>query len=260
MIIKPELVKKVKNYFDLNIYETKVWLALLSKGISSAGEIAEMSGVPRSRTYDVLESLEKQGFAIAKIGKPTKYIAVKPTIIIEKLKKNEFIRTDEKIKVLDNLKDTKEYHELEALHNSIFSQIKAEEISGAVKGKSSIISHIRSMLENAEKEVLISMPASDLTERKRAFNGIFDKFRERNIKLKLALNGKDKELKEISIKHNLKLLKTGINSRFFVVDRKQVLFSLNESANEEEEIAVWLNSEFFSNALAFLFEQSFKQG
>ena len=59
MIVKQELVKKLKGYFDLNIYETKVWLALLSKGISSAGEIAEISGVPRSRTYDVLESLEK---------------------------------------------------------------------------------------------------------------------------------------------------------------------------------------------------------
>ena len=30
MIIKQELVKKIKDYFGLNIYETKVWLALLS--------------------------------------------------------------------------------------------------------------------------------------------------------------------------------------------------------------------------------------
>ena len=50
MIVKPELVKQIKEYFNLNIYETKVWIALLSKGIASAGEIAELSGVPRSRT------------------------------------------------------------------------------------------------------------------------------------------------------------------------------------------------------------------
>ena len=88
MIAEPELIRKLKGYFDLNIYETKVWLALLSKGISSAGEIAEISGVPRSRTYDVLESLEKRGFVIQKLGKPVKYIAVKPEIVIEKLKNN----------------------------------------------------------------------------------------------------------------------------------------------------------------------------
>ena len=86
MIMKQELVKRIREYFDLNIYETKVWIALLSKGIASAGEIAAISGVPRSRTYDVLESLEKRGFAIIKIGKPVKYIAVKPTEVLEKMK------------------------------------------------------------------------------------------------------------------------------------------------------------------------------
>ena len=33
----------LKQIFNLNIYETKVWLALLKKGIASAGEIAEIS-------------------------------------------------------------------------------------------------------------------------------------------------------------------------------------------------------------------------
>ena len=54
MIMKQDLVKRIKEYFNLNIYETKVWLALLTKGIASAREVADLSGVPRSRTYDVL--------------------------------------------------------------------------------------------------------------------------------------------------------------------------------------------------------------
>ncbi len=57
--MKNEMIAKIKDYFNLNIYETKVWLALLGKGSASAGEIASISGVPRSRTYDVLESLER---------------------------------------------------------------------------------------------------------------------------------------------------------------------------------------------------------
>src|SRR3989338_11696495 len=107
MMGKPELVNKVKNYFGLNIYETKVWLALLTKGVASAGEIAEISDVPRSRTYDVLESLEKQGFAMQKIGKPVKYLAVKPISVIEKLKKNTLDEMNDKINTLSNIKDTK---------------------------------------------------------------------------------------------------------------------------------------------------------
>src|SRR3989344_6770238 len=116
MIIKPELVKKIKDYFNLNIYETKVWFALLSKGIASAGEIAEISGVPRSRTYDVLESLEKMGFTIMKLGKPVKYIAVKPNVIIEKLKSNAQRESEEKIQTLSKIKSAEEYHELEQLY------------------------------------------------------------------------------------------------------------------------------------------------
>ena len=112
MIIKQDLVKRIKEYFNLNIYETKVWLALLSKGIASAGEVAELSGVPRSRTYDVLESLEKGGFAIVKIGKPVKYIAVKPVEVVEKMKSRALNDAQEKVKSLSNLKDTAEYTEL----------------------------------------------------------------------------------------------------------------------------------------------------
>jgi sugar-specific transcriptional regulator TrmB len=106
MIIKKELLEKIKSSFGLNIYEAKVWLALLSKGISSAGEIAEISGVPRSRTYDVLESLEKQGFAIEKLGKPVKYIAVKPAIVLEKLRNRTMSEAEEKASTLANLKGT----------------------------------------------------------------------------------------------------------------------------------------------------------
>src|SRR3989344_93845 len=130
MMIKQDLVKRIKDYFNLNIYETKVWLALLSKGIASAGEIAVISGVPRSRTYDVLESLEKSGFAIVKIGKPVKYIAVKPTEVLEKMKSVTMYYAQDKVKNLSTLKETSEYEELEKLHKNGISPIKVHEITG----------------------------------------------------------------------------------------------------------------------------------
>jgi len=154
MIIKHELVQKIRDYFGLNIYETKVWLALLGKGVASAGEIAELSGVPRSRTYDVLESLEKRGFTISKLGKPAKYIAVKPGIILEKMKTNTMKQAEEKITTLSKLKDTAEYSELEGLYDNGIQPVKHEEISGAIKGKSTIYGHLKEILDNAKKEVI----------------------------------------------------------------------------------------------------------
>ena len=59
MIIGDRLLNRLKE-FGLNSYEAKIWVSLLSRGISSAGELSDISSVPRSRAYDVLESLEKR--------------------------------------------------------------------------------------------------------------------------------------------------------------------------------------------------------
>ena len=136
MIIKDELVNQVKDYFGLNIYETKVWLALLGKGVASAGEVAEISRVPRSRTYDVLESLEKRGFTIMKLGKPVKYIAVKPDIVVEKIRSKMQKSAEEKINTLLKLKDSQEYKELEQLYNVGIEPIRHEEIRHPPHGAS----------------------------------------------------------------------------------------------------------------------------
>ncbi|MCK4647876.1 hypothetical protein KAT24_03040, partial [Candidatus Pacearchaeota archaeon] len=115
MLVKQDLINKIKDYFDLNVYETKVWLALISKGVASAGEIASLSQVPRSRAYDVLESLEKKGFAIIKIGKPVKYFGIKPKMILERLKNKVKKDAEEKIINLLKVKETEEFTKLEEL-------------------------------------------------------------------------------------------------------------------------------------------------
>jgi sugar-specific transcriptional regulator TrmB len=255
MIIKPELVKKIKDYFNLNIYETKVWLALLGKGIASAGEIAEISGVPRSRTYDVLESLEKQGFAISKIGKPAKYIAVKPGIILEKLKNNTIKEAEEKVDVLSNLRTSPEYTDLENIYTSGIKPIKHEDLSGSIKGRSTIYNHAREILENAKKDVVICTSARDFSEKIRLFTGLIEKLNKNGIKVRVALSGNEAEIKKISIKLKQKIKVIEINAKFFIVDQEQVLFQLSEGGVAEEEIAIWLNTPFFTNALVYLFNQ-----
>jgi sugar-specific transcriptional regulator TrmB len=76
MIVKEEFLSRLRKIFDLNLYEVKVWTALLSRGVSTAGELSSISDVPRSRTYDILESLEKKGFIIINLGKHIKFISL----------------------------------------------------------------------------------------------------------------------------------------------------------------------------------------
>lgn len=259
MITKPELIKQIKDYFDLNIYETKVWVALLGKGIASAGEIAESSGVPRSRTYDVLESLEKHGFAIMKLGKPVKYIAVKPNIIIEKLKSKTIRDADERIQNITKLKDTDEYRELEQLYTVGIKPIKQEEISGSLRGKSTIYNHVKEVLENAKKEVLICIPVEEIIAKSRFFSVIFERLKKMNIKIKVALSGDEKEIEKINKKFKIKAKQITIDSKFFIADNEQVLFMISNSNLPEEEIAIWLNTPFFATSLSYLFDVAVKE-
>ncbi|MFA5258456.1 MAG: helix-turn-helix domain-containing protein [Candidatus Pacearchaeota archaeon] len=256
MIIKPELVTQIKEYFGLNIYETKVWLALLGKGVASAGEIAEISRVPRSRTYDVLESLEKQGFAVMKLGKPVKYIAVKPKVVVEKLKSNALKSADEKINTLLKLRETHEYSELEELYNVGIMPVRHEDISGAIKGKLTIYNHLKDVLENAKKEVIICTSTIELQNKSRFFSSLFERLKKANITLKIALSGPEKEVKKINTKFKIKARMIDIDAKFFIADNDQVLFVISKGTLPDEEIAVWLNTPFFTTALAFMFEQA----
>src|SRR4030067_2963458 len=115
MIVKDEFLSRLRKIFDLNLYEVKVWAALLSRGTSTAGELSSISDVPRSRTYDILESLEKKGFIVMKLGKPIKFVALKPEEVIERVKRNLMFDAKEKQKRLEELKDDDVLKELSML-------------------------------------------------------------------------------------------------------------------------------------------------
>ncbi len=257
MIMKQELVKHVREYFDLNIYETKVWIALLTKGIASAGEVAEISGVPRSRTYDVLESLEKRGFAMIRIGKPVKYLAVKPTEVIEKIKANALINAQERVKSLSGLKESQEYKELEGIYSSGIVPIKSQEITAALRGRSNIISRLREIIENAKKEVSICTSVADLEDKSRVIVPLLEKAAKKSIKIKLALSGDIEKIKKFNAKSEIKARHIESDARIFMADKNEILFIITPQ-DSTDEIGIWLNSPFFTESLAGIIENSLK--
>ena len=54
---------------------------------------------------------------------------------------------------------------------------------------------------------------------------------------------------------DIKIKKISIDTKFFIIDRKETLFYLSRN-NVPEDVAIWLNSEFFSQAFATLFERA----
>lgn len=255
MLLKSEVVNKIKDYFDLNVYETKVWLALLSKGIASAGEVAEISGVPRSRAYDVLEGLEKKGFAIEKLGKPVKYLGVKPEVILEKLKSNLRFEVEEKISFLSNIKETPEFEKLEALYRNGIDPVKREEISAAITGRANISNYLRELLEGAKEEVIICSSAFEFYSKINLFKETIKLLKKSGVEIKIALFGEKSLIERISSELKVDVKMTTVESKFFIIDGREILFYLSDG-DGSRDCAIWLNSEFFSKGFVSLFEKS----
>jgi len=70
----------------LTQYEAKAYATLVGMGEATAREINEISGVPRTRVYDILRDLEKKGFVEFSEGSPTYYRAVEPDQVMERLR------------------------------------------------------------------------------------------------------------------------------------------------------------------------------
>ena len=216
-----------------------------------------MSGVPRSRTYDVLETLEKKGFAIEKLGKPVKYIGVKPAVILEKLKNNVQKDAEDKIKDLLKIKTTEEYNDLESLYREGSNPVNREDVTASLRGKSNISNHLKDILRNAEKEIIICTTAKEFASKINLFKQTFDRLKKETIKIRIALSGEKELISRISEKLGIKISQIKINAKFFIVDRDEILFYLSNK-QDEEDLAIWLNSPFFSEAFASMFELALK--
>ncbi|MBI4439158.1 hypothetical protein HY640_04455 [Candidatus Woesearchaeota archaeon] len=258
MIVKEEFLSKLRTYFSLNLYEVKIWTALLSRGVSTAGELSDIANVPRSRSYDVLESLEKKGFIVMKFGKPIKYLAIPPADVVDRVKKHMRVEAERKIKRLEEMKNTELLEELKALHKQGFELIDPTDLSGSLKGRHNIYNHLDLMIKNAEKSVTIMTTAQGLLRKIEGLKPAMEKAKKRGVKIRIAAPI-TKETKE-SVKDLTDVAEirhTDSKARFCVVDGKGLMFMVldDKDVHPTYDVGIWVNTPFFASALEGMFEQ-----
>lgn len=262
MIIKDEFLSRLRKIFDLNLYEAKVWTALLSRGTSTAGELSNISDVPRSRTYDILESLEKKGFIVMKIGKPIKFVALKPNEVVERVKKNLVLEASEKSKRLDELHGDEVLEELNGLHSTGVKFIEPSDMSGSLRGRQNMYNHLDMMIRSAEKTITIVTTAEGLNRKMEALMPSLEKAKKRGVVVRIAapigsMNDTiAKDLAKVAEVRNAQ----GLNGRFAIVDSEQLMFMLldDKSVHPNYDVAVWISTEFMAQALETMFEAAWK--
>jgi len=258
MIVKDEFLGRLRKIFDLNLYEVKVWTALLSRGTSTAGELSSISDVPRSRTYDILESLEKKGFIIMKIGKPIQFVALKPEEVVERVKKNLMVTAKEKTNRLETLKGDEVLTELTGLFTKGIKFVEPSDLSGSLKGRQNLYNHLDMMIRDAESTITIVTTAEGLSRKVEALLPSLEKVKKRGVVVRIAApidKNNEAIAKEVSKVAEVRDLKD-IKARFTIIDSNQLMFMLldDEKFHPNYDVGVWINTEFFAQSLEQMFE------
>lgn len=263
MIVKEEFLSRLRKIFDLNLYEVRVWTALLSRGVSTAGELSNISDVPRSRTYDILESLEKKGFIVMKLGKPIKFVALKPEEVIERVKRNLVVEAQSKSKRLETLKGDEVLHELSGLFTQGVKFVEPSDLSGSLRGRQNMYNHLDMMIREAEKTITLVTTAEGLNRKLEALMPSFEKARKRGVKIRIAspINAANAKIaKELSRVAEVRAV-DGFKARFTIIDSEELMFMLldDEKVHPNYDVGVWINTEFFAKALEQMFELAWNQ-
>lgn len=258
MIINESFLVKLRSSFSLNLYEVKLWAAILSRGISTAGELSDISDVPRSRTYDVLESLERKGFVIVKPEKPIKYMAIPPNEVLDrvhsKIRMNLIKHSEKVIK----LKDSELMSELGNLYNQGIEPLHITDFSGALKGRHNLYDQISYVLKNAEESVDLVTSEEGLLRKLNTLKPLIERTVARGIKIRILAPENPESQKIIaSFGENVEFKNSGdFKGRFCLVDKKQIIFMLtdDEEVHPSYDMGFWINSNYFAGTMSKMFE------
>ncbi len=262
MIVKEEFLSQLRRIFNLNLYEVRIWTALLSRGVSTAGELSDIGNVPRSRTYDILESLEKRGFIIMKLGKPIKFIALKPEEVVERAKKNVAGDAKERTDRLEKLRGGDTLKELTSLFTQGIKYIEPSDYSGALRGRHNLYNHLDSLIRQAEDSITLVTTEEGLTRKFDSLKASLQKARKRGVKIRIAApitKKNEKVARDLAKFADVRHISTP-KARFCIVDGKDLMFMTMDDAevHPNYDIGVWINTPFFAATLEKMFESTWK--
>lgn len=125
-----------------NKYEAEAYAALLQHGPLTGYELGKRSGVPLSRSYEILERLTTKGLALVQPGDPPRYAAEAPERFLGRTRSATLAT-------------------LEALARALADLTQPHIPSGfwVVRGREPILAHACTLIEAAKHTVAIGLPS-----------------------------------------------------------------------------------------------------
>ena len=231
----------------LNQYESKVYFSLLKAGPTSASEIGSLAEIPRPRTYDVLDKLEKKGFITVQPGRPTRFKAIELDEVVKSLKSKKEEELEKAVKEIEEIRD-KLAEKIKSTKPE--EKVKEENYVWVIKDRKNLHSKIESLIHSAKRNILITSNEPGLKNKLEAFENALRKAHKRGVKIKVVSPstnaGLTKRLCEFS-----EFVKKDHNHRMMVIDDDVFLFLTPEP--HEREVGTWIKSPYIADNFRNLF-------
>ncbi len=224
--------RKSLDKIGLTSYEIRTFSSLLKAGEITASDLSQKSGVPYSKIYEVLGSLEEKSWVGSDDSRPTKYFAKSPATALDATKQ----RLDTEFKENQNVV----LSELIPLYEKSGTSERPD--IWVLSGTVNIASKILEMVESCKNEVLIALPKASEDLVKQALpklRSLHDKRVDITILTSDSMN-KD-SLKAISRVAKVKV-KKGLFGGGIISDKRYVVILLGPEAGDTSSsdiVAIW---------------------
>jgi len=236
--------------FGLTDYEIRSYTSLLEIGPATASELSESSGVPYSKIYEVLGSLEKKGWIEMEHGRPSRYYPKPPSVAMEitKSQLESALKTNEAL-VLE---------ELQPLYEK--KGVRERPDIWIVRGDFNVLAQVRETIEHVQKEILAAVPAlpDSLAE---PLIPLVKTIVERGVKVQLMTM--KTPMTETMLKLS-KLCEVRVREQMFgggiIADGREVILLLGQEGDEAISLGIWSDhiglTKFAKNYFEYLWTDS----
>ena len=90
----------------LSLYQAKIYSALAALGPSGVADIQKLSGVPRTKIYEVLDQLLDMGAVEFQSGRPVFYNAISPSIVVDRMRNSYLAAADDATRLFAEIQQT----------------------------------------------------------------------------------------------------------------------------------------------------------
>ncbi len=224
--------RKSLEKIGLTSYEIKTFSSLLKTGELTASDLSQKSGVPYSKIYEVLGTLEEKSWIGSDDSRPTKYFAKSPSTGLDTTKQkmeNDFLHDQNII-----------LNELVPLYEK--SGISEKPDIWVLSGAINITAKILEMVDTCRNEVMIAIPEAGEELVRQALPKLRS-LHDKGVDITILTSDKigDESVKAIKRVATVKI-KKGLFGGGIISDKKYVVILLGPETTGEgssEIVAIW---------------------